>query len=149
MANLRFGNYKSDYYSGKFRHRIGTPYFESEVPTYVQRFNYAHAQIILCFAPAPPLSVCKRSNWRATMYACCVVLLLLAIGQGTIGIPLVDFYPFGSEAGDSSLPSNDDGSSGSITLSFTFPFFGTDYRMVYVRIYTCNCNTAVYKITIV
>lgn len=66
------------------------------------------------------------------MYACCVVLLLLAIGQGTIGIPLADFYPFGSEAGDSSLPSNDDGSSGSITLSFTFPFFGTDYRMAYV-----------------
>ena len=67
------------------------------------------------------------------MYVGCVALLLLAIGQGTVGIPLADFYPFGSGAGDSRLLSNDDGSSGSITLSFTFPFFGTDYRMIYVR----------------
>lgn len=86
----------------------------------------------------------QKNNWRATMYVYCVALLLLAIGQGTIGIPLADFYPFGSEAGDSRLSSNDDGSSGSITLSFTFPFFGTDYRMVYVspRMHTVSFNAA-------
>ena len=72
------------------------------------------------------------------MYVGCVALLLLAIGQGTDGIPLENFYPFGSGTGDSRLPSNDDGSSGSITLSFTFPFFGTDYRMVYVSSTHCN-----------
>ena len=66
------------------------------------------------------------------MHGFCVALLLLAIGKETVAIPLAEFYPFGSEAGDSSLAANDDGSSGSITLSFSFPFFGTDYRMVYV-----------------
>ena len=49
-----------------------------------------------------------------------------------LSIPLAQFYPFGSEAGDSELPSNDDGSAGPITLSSPFPFFGRAHTTLYV-----------------
>lgn len=67
------------------------------------------------------------------MYHFSVAILLLTLGWKAAAIPLGSFYPFGAGTGDSSLASNDDGSSGAITLSFTFPYFGSDNRMVYVR----------------
>lgn len=46
-------------------------------------------------------------------------------------IPASSFYSYGSGAGDSNLPANDDGST-SFTLSQDFVFFGDSYRQIYV-----------------
>ena len=61
-----------------------------------------------------------------------LLLLLLLGSQRATAIPLGDFYPFGSEAGDTSLPSNDDGSSPPITLELPFRFFDEDFSTFFV-----------------
>ena len=63
------------------------------------------------------------------LLSCSLLLLLL---RGASGIPLSEFYPFGSSAGDTLLPENDDGSSPMITLSGSFPFFGSQHTDLYV-----------------
>lgn len=62
------------------------------------------------------------------------VVALSAIMQSTsvTSYPLSQFYPFGSAAGDSSLPDNDDEYTSSIHISVPFPFFGSTYNSVYV-----------------
>ena len=47
--------------------------------------------------------------------AVCGLLLMLCTPFGT-AIPLSSFYPYGSAAGDTVLPPNDDGSSSAISL---------------------------------
>ncbi|XP_061173563.1 fibropellin-1-like [Saccostrea echinata] len=43
------------------------------------------------------------------------------------------FYSFGSGAGDSELPANDDGSTPSIPIAVSFPFFGSTYNSIFVN----------------
>ena len=52
--------------------------------------------------------------------------------QKASAIPLRDFYPYGNDTGDEVLPSNDDGSTEAINLTLPFPFFGRDYRTIFV-----------------
>ena len=49
-------------------------------------------------------------------------------------VPLASFYTFGSSAGDTSLPRNDDGYSSLISLTTAFPYFGTNPNTVYVSV---------------
>ena len=61
-----------------------------------------------------------------------VGILLTTFSHHVAGIPLANFYPFGSTNGDTALPPNDDGSSAPITLSMPFPFFDETRAMVFV-----------------
>ena len=47
-------------------------------------------------------------------------------------IELEDFYPYGPENGDNSVPTNDDGSSGRVDIIFPFPFFDEDHDSLFV-----------------
>ena len=47
-------------------------------------------------------------------------------------IPLDEFYPFGSSAGDLNIGPTVDGSSPEITLTRVFPFYGRNYFILYV-----------------
>ncbi|MBN3286704.1 SNED1 protein, partial [Polyodon spathula] len=58
-------------------------------------------------------------------------LELLALVEGTV--PLEDFYPFGVEHGDSSTGKQDDGGSGLLEISVSFPFFGDRHSGLYVN----------------
>lgn len=60
-------------------------------------------------------------------------LLSVLLTQVTM-IPLEDFYEFGAEHGDERVPPTDDGSSGEIQLSASFPFFDTDHNSLFVRL---------------
>lgn len=66
---------------------------------------------------------------------CIRVVALATLIGGIIGYPLDEFYPFGSAAGDSYLPANDDHSTGSIPVSVSFPFFGSSYNSVFVSFF--------------
>ena len=59
------------------------------------------------------------------------LLLVMCTPFGT-AIPLSSFYSYGSAAGDSRLPTTDDGSSGAILLPSPFLFFGTSQTKLYV-----------------
>ena len=67
-------------------------------------------------------------------------LLLVAIANAFLaqltyvtGIPLADFYPFGSENDDTAVRRDfEDGSSPRITLSTPFPFFNEGHSTLYV-----------------
>ena len=59
-------------------------------------------------------------------------LLAVLTLQGVDAIPLDDFYDFGEDAGDTLLPTTDDLSSGSLTLSSAFPFCEMDHFQVFV-----------------
>ena len=61
-------------------------------------------------------------------------VLLVVCTCDVIGIPLENFYPFGTTAGDIEVPRNDDGSSPRITLEISFPFFDEEHESVYVSI---------------
>ena len=61
-----------------------------------------------------------------------VVVVLSAFNHHVIGIPLMNFYPFGSTAGDTALFPNDDESSAPLTLSMPYPFFDENRAMVFV-----------------
>ena len=59
------------------------------------------------------------------------LLLVMCTPFGT-AIPLSSFYSYGSAAGDSKLPTTDDGSSGAISLPSPFLFFGASCTSLYV-----------------
>ena len=62
-----------------------------------------------------------------------VLWIIFSLQRITVtGIPLGSFYSFGVGAGDSSLGPNDDGSSPTITLSESFPFFDEDHSTIFV-----------------
>ena len=63
---------------------------------------------------------------------------LLLFSWDDIGVlearKLKNFYPFGESEGDQVVPPNDDGSSGEVSISFPFPFFGQDHNSLFVSI---------------
>ena len=50
-------------------------------------------------------------------------------------VPWSDFYPYGVNEGDTALPANDDGNSGSIPISVSFPYFNQSYNALFVSKY--------------
>ena len=56
-----------------------------------------------------------------------VFILACLLLKNVEAVPLASFYSFGSSAGDTSLPRNDDGYSSLISLSTAFPYFGTNH----------------------
>ena len=67
----------------------------------------------------------------ALVTAVLTLLLSSMMPYGT-AVPLSSFYSYGSAAGDTSLPPNDDNSSSPITLPTPFNFYGTFYSTVFV-----------------
>lgn len=61
----------------------------------------------------------------------CSITLCLLGGKVAL-LPLNEFYPFGSGNGDSRVPINDDGSSGRVAISNSFPFFDDNYDSLFV-----------------
>jgi hypothetical protein len=49
-------------------------------------------------------------------------------------IELEDFYPYGPENGDTTVPNIDDGSSGRVNIGFSFPFFDNEHDSLFVSI---------------
>ena len=47
-------------------------------------------------------------------------------------VPFGDFYPHGVYEGDTVLPTVDDGSSGAIAISVSFPYFNHNHGSVFV-----------------
>ena len=47
-------------------------------------------------------------------------------------IVLPNFYPFGVSDGDQLVPTNDDGSSGTIPISIQFPFYDRNHNSLFV-----------------
>lgn len=68
----------------------------------------------------------------AVKTAATVFLLALTTLCGVRAIPLSEFYPFGDTAGDTLIPTTDDGSSELITLNRVFPFYGIDHFVIVV-----------------
>nr|XP_022323656.1 protein mesh-like [Crassostrea virginica] len=50
-----------------------------------------------------------------------------------LGLKLDDFYPYGSQNGDTAMPKNDDGSSPDIPISSLFPFFNHQHSKLTVN----------------
>ncbi|XP_055502008.1 sushi, nidogen and EGF-like domain-containing protein 1 [Leucoraja erinacea] len=59
--------------------------------------------------------------------------LLALLGGICCSVPLGDFYPFGLENGDSVNGKVDDGGSGLLEISHSFPFFGERHSGLYVN----------------
>ena len=70
-------------------------------------------------------AVCMMSGFK-------LFSLLIVCFYSISAVPLQQFYPFGSDQGDTALPANDDGSSPIITLNRIFPFFGIDQVTIVV-----------------
>ena len=68
-----------------------------------------------------------------------VIFSLLLHAASVTGIPLENFYSFGSGTGDNSLGSNDDGSSSAISLGILFPYFNQDHSTVFVSLLYSPC----------
>ena len=47
-------------------------------------------------------------------------------------VPFGDFYPYGVIEGDTAVPTTDDGSSGAIPISVSFPYFNQNHHSVFV-----------------
>ena len=66
------------------------------------------------------------------------LLALLLFSWDDIGVlearKLKNFYPFGESEGDKVVTPNDYGSSGKVSISFPFPFFGQDHNSLFVSI---------------
>ena len=63
------------------------------------------------------------------------VALLFCVSQ-VAAIPLANFYPFGTSAGDNTLGPTDDGRSPLIALNDQFLYFGTYYTDLRVSVFT-------------
>ena len=61
-----------------------------------------------------------------------VVLFLCHIIFLSKAIVLPNFYPFGVSDGDRLVPTNDDGSSGTISISIQFPFYDRNHNSLFV-----------------
>lgn len=64
----------------------------------------------------------------------CLFLLLVAGPRSVSAIPLDSLYPYGTAAGDNTLPRNDDGASPQLTISIPFNFFARSPTSFYVRL---------------
>lgn len=67
-------------------------------------------------------------------YGHCVYVIVASLMLATHveSIPLEQFYPFGSEAGDTVLERTLDGSSPVNLLPSPFPYFGENFTTLYV-----------------
>lgn len=72
----------------------------------------------------------------ASVHLLLPLLFLFAGPKLLSAVPLVSFYPYGTSAGDSMLPRNDDGVSGAIPLSVPFNFFARSPTSLYVSLYS-------------
>ena len=69
------------------------------------------------------------------------ILLVLATSVTTIecqtftSVP-AHFYPFGPDFGDGTVPVNDDGGSGELSISIPFPYFDNLHSSLYVSTFT-------------
>ena len=61
------------------------------------------------------------------------LLVFVAGPRSLSAIPLASFYPYGTSAGDNTLPRNDDGASPQISISTSFNFFARSPTSLYVR----------------
>ena len=69
-----------------------------------------------------------NSNWRYWLSYFFAIQLCFSAA-------LSFFYPYGVSNGDTALPTGDDSSSGSISISVPFPFFNSNYNSLYVSKY--------------
>ena len=70
--------------------------------------------------------------WSVAMAWCLYFAFIVAVSlQEASAIPLRDFYPYGADQGEEFL-GNDDGFTEAINLTLPFPFFGRDYRTIFV-----------------
>ena len=74
-----------------------------------------------------------------TLLTLCAVLT--AVAGAAMDAP-AHFYPYGPGVGDSTAPVNDDGSTDSVTISASFPYFDVLHTSLYVS--TCFMNYNVY-----
>jgi len=61
------------------------------------------------------------------------ILILVQVVQPCLTLSLDEFYPL-KGPGVARLQKNDDGNSGEITLTNSFPFFGKKFNSLYVSI---------------
>ena len=74
-----------------------------------------------------------RLRSRTTMKAFIIASVFFNVFQVIyMRIELEDFYPYGPENGDTSVPTNDDGSSGRVNIGFPFPFFDEEHESLFV-----------------
>ena len=70
---------------------------------------------------------------RTTMKLLVVASVFFNIFQVVyMRIELDNFYPYGTLNGDTTVPTNDDGSSGRVNITFPFPFFDADHESLFV-----------------
>ena len=62
------------------------------------------------------------------------VLYFVFYFVAVLGVKLDDFYPYGSQNGDTAMSKNDDGSSPDIPISSLFPFFNHQHSKLTVSI---------------
>ena len=77
-------------------------------------------------------ATCSSITMLTALVTAVLTLLLSSMMPYGTAVPLSSFYSYGSAAGDTSLPPNDDDSSPSITLPTSFNFYGTFHSTVYV-----------------
>ncbi len=77
------------------------------------------------------------STTLRTMEGKKTIIFLLSFVTCSLAIPREEFYSFGQNSGDTTVPSNDDGSSKQITLQFgSFSYFEKQYTNLFVS-YLC------------
>ena len=63
---------------------------------------------------------------------------LMSLPRVVHAIPLSEFYPYGTSAGDAVLPRNDDGVSSAISLGASgFRYYGTSHSDIFLSFFTC------------
>ena len=61
-----------------------------------------------------------------------MLILVIVLIPVVLGITLDELYPFGSQARDTAMEKNDDGSSPNIPIATLFPFFNHQHSTVIV-----------------
>ena len=64
-----------------------------------------------------------------------LLVAFMALPLVVLSIPVSEFYPFGPEAGDDILPPSNGGSSPAVSLTTSFPFYGSIQSTAYVSIW--------------
>ena len=63
-----------------------------------------------------------------------LTLVVISLSVCVAGVPLSDFFPFGPETGDKSLPPSNDATA-SLTLKQPFPLYGQRRKQLTVRVH--------------
>jgi len=77
-----------------------------------------------------------RRGCNCVVGACCIIFAVICSILQVGGVPFEDFFPFGLDVVDQSLPPSDD-EYRQVALIMPFPFAGGSSSELYVRI-TCN-----------